>query len=57
MLKRGQVWGLAQPFDRDEKTHVGEYPADEEDDQSKMEKFAQHGFYELRITDYVIRDA
>ena len=48
MLKRNQVRGLAEAFDWDGETHVGEDPADEEGDKSKTQKFAEHGL--LRIT-------
>ncbi|GJQ37362.1 MAG: hypothetical protein JETCAE01_33720 [Anaerolineaceae bacterium] len=56
MLKRDQVRGLAETFDRDGKAHVGEYPTDEEGGKSMMEKSAQQGFYELRITYSVMRN-
>ena len=55
MLKRNQVRRLAEAGDWEEKTHMGEYPTDEEGKEAEAENFPKHGF--LRITNYVIRDA
>ena len=49
MLKRNQVRRLAEAGDWEEKTHVGEYPTDEEGDEAEAENFPKHGFYALRI--------
>ena len=42
MLKRNQARGIAEAFDRDGKTHVGEDPADKEGNKSKAKKFVYH---------------
>ena len=39
MMKRKQAWGITEAVDWDEKTHVGEYPADKSDDESKAKNF------------------
>ena len=42
MMKRNQAGGLTEAVDWDEKTHVGEYPADKSGDESKAKKFTNH---------------
>lgn len=42
MMERDQVRCLAQAFDGDGETHIGEYPADEEGGKAKMERFTDH---------------
>jgi hypothetical protein len=42
MLKRNQVRGLTEALDWDGETHVGEYPADEKDDEAETKKFTEH---------------
>jgi len=41
MMKRKQVRGLTEAVDWDEKTHIGENPADEAGNKSKVEKFSK----------------
>lgn len=40
-MKRKQVRGLTEAVDWDEKTHIGENPADEAGNKSKVEKFSK----------------
>ncbi len=46
-MKGKQVWGLTEARDWDEKTHVGEDPADEAGKKSKAKNFTH---YKLRNT-------
>ena len=39
MMKRNQAWGITEAVDWDEKTHVGENPADKSGNESKAKNF------------------
>ena len=41
MMKRKQAWGITEAVDWDEKTHVGENPADKTGNKPKPKKFPQ----------------